>query len=75
MEEMNAKGVVLKAFDQFRLKSCIDFKPRDSEEYYISVQKDVGYVLYFFSYICTYIVLHFSHAVSCEVNFLSGFTK
>lgn len=37
--EMNAKGVILKAFDQFRLKSCIDFKPRDSEEFYISVQK------------------------------------
>uniref|UniRef100_A0A8C4HX86 Metalloendopeptidase n=1 Tax=Dicentrarchus labrax TaxID=13489 RepID=A0A8C4HX86_DICLA len=37
--EMNAKGVILKAHDQFRLKSCIDFKPRDSEEYYISVKK------------------------------------
>nr|XP_033958124.1 meprin A subunit beta-like [Pseudochaenichthys georgianus] len=37
--EMNAKGLILKAFDQFRLKSCIDFKPRDSEEYYIHVQK------------------------------------
>ncbi|KAM9310759.1 meprin A subunit beta-like [Pholidichthys leucotaenia] len=37
--EMNAKGVTLRAFDQFRLKSCIDFKPRDSEDYYISVQK------------------------------------
>ncbi|XP_033976381.1 meprin A subunit beta-like [Trematomus bernacchii] len=36
---MNAKGLTLKAFDQFRLKSCIDFKPRDSEEYYIHVQK------------------------------------
>ncbi|XP_042345185.1 meprin A subunit beta-like [Plectropomus leopardus] len=40
--ELNAKGVILKAFDQFRLKSCIDFKPRDSEEYYISVQKKGG---------------------------------
>ncbi|XP_063735159.1 LOW QUALITY PROTEIN: meprin A subunit beta-like [Eleginops maclovinus] len=40
--EMNAKGIVLKAFDQFRLKSCIDFKPRDSEEYYISVKKLSG---------------------------------
>ncbi|KAJ4922791.1 hypothetical protein JOQ06_022778 [Pogonophryne albipinna] len=37
--EMNAKGLILKAFDQFRLKSCIDFKPKDSEEYYIHVQK------------------------------------
>ncbi|XP_033976394.1 meprin A subunit beta-like [Trematomus bernacchii] len=36
---MNAKGLTLKAFDQFRLKSCIDFKPRDSEEYYIHVKK------------------------------------
>ncbi|KAJ4922785.1 hypothetical protein JOQ06_022772, partial [Pogonophryne albipinna] len=40
--EMNAKGVILKAFDQFRLKSCIDFKQRDSEEYYIHVQKLSG---------------------------------
>ncbi|XP_062421544.1 meprin A subunit beta-like [Pungitius pungitius] len=37
--ELNAKGIILKAFDQFRLKSCMDFKPRDSEEIYISVQK------------------------------------
>ncbi|XP_071764596.1 meprin A subunit beta-like [Centroberyx gerrardi] len=37
--EMNARGVILRAFDHFRLKSCIDFKPRDSEDYYISVQK------------------------------------
>lgn len=45
MEEMNAKGVILKAMEQFRLKSCIDFKPKDSEDYYISVQKLGGYVL------------------------------
>uniref|UniRef100_A0A3P9JX49 Metalloendopeptidase n=1 Tax=Oryzias latipes TaxID=8090 RepID=A0A3P9JX49_ORYLA len=37
--DLNAKGVILKAFDQFRLKTCIDFKPRDAEEYYISIQK------------------------------------
>ncbi|XP_067365587.1 meprin A subunit beta-like isoform X1 [Channa argus] len=37
--EMNAKGVILRAFDQFRLKSCIDFKPRDNEDFYISVKK------------------------------------
>ncbi|KAF3692145.1 Meprin A subunit beta [Channa argus] len=36
---MNAKGVILRAFDQFRLKSCIDFKPRDNEDFYISVKK------------------------------------
>ncbi|XP_072242962.1 meprin A subunit beta-like [Leuresthes tenuis] len=40
--EMNAKGVILRAFEQFRLKSCIDFKPRDSEDYYISFQKKDG---------------------------------
>lgn len=45
MGEMNAKGIILRAFDQFRLKSCIDFKPRTSEDYYISVQKLDGYVL------------------------------
>uniref|UniRef100_A0A3B4Z059 Metalloendopeptidase n=1 Tax=Stegastes partitus TaxID=144197 RepID=A0A3B4Z059_9TELE len=39
---MNAKGVVLRAFDQFRLKSCIDFKPKDLEKNYISVQKLSG---------------------------------
>ncbi|KAM4567460.1 meprin A subunit beta-like [Fundulus diaphanus] len=33
--DLNTKGVIMRALDQFRLKSCIDFKPRDSEEYYI----------------------------------------
>uniref|UniRef100_A0A3P9HB57 Metalloendopeptidase n=1 Tax=Oryzias latipes TaxID=8090 RepID=A0A3P9HB57_ORYLA len=37
--DLNAKGVILKAFDQFRLKTCIDFKPRDAEVFYISIQK------------------------------------
>ncbi|XP_075322629.1 meprin A subunit beta-like [Odontesthes bonariensis] len=37
--ELNARGIILKAFDSFRLKSCIDFTPRVSEDYYISVQK------------------------------------
>ncbi|XP_061573197.1 meprin A subunit beta-like [Cololabis saira] len=40
--DLNAKGVMLRAFDQFRLKSCIDFKPRDFEEYYLKVQKLTG---------------------------------
>lgn len=39
MEEMNAKGILLQAFDQFRLKSCIDFKAWDSESYYLSIEK------------------------------------
>uniref|UniRef100_A0A3B3HHT0 Metalloendopeptidase n=1 Tax=Oryzias latipes TaxID=8090 RepID=A0A3B3HHT0_ORYLA len=37
--DLNAKGVILKALDQFRLKSCIDFKPRDAEVYFLSIQK------------------------------------
>ncbi|XP_017270793.1 meprin A subunit beta isoform X2 [Kryptolebias marmoratus] len=37
--DLNAKGIILRAFDQFRIKSCIDFKPRDSENYYLSIQK------------------------------------
>ncbi|XP_037532509.1 meprin A subunit beta-like [Nematolebias whitei] len=36
--EMNAKGIILRAFDQFRIKSCIDFKAKDSEDYYLSIQ-------------------------------------
>lgn len=52
MEDMNAKGIILRAFDQFRLKSCIDFKPRDSEEYYISATKLDGYVSYCLYFLC-----------------------
>ncbi|XP_027868277.1 meprin A subunit beta-like isoform X1 [Xiphophorus couchianus] len=37
--DLNAKGVIMRAFEQFRVKSCIDFKPWDSEEYYIKIQK------------------------------------
>uniref|UniRef100_A0A3B3CDF0 Metalloendopeptidase n=1 Tax=Oryzias melastigma TaxID=30732 RepID=A0A3B3CDF0_ORYME len=37
--DLNAKGIILRALDQFRLKSCIDFKPRDAEVYYISIEK------------------------------------
>uniref|UniRef100_A0A8C6KMQ0 Metalloendopeptidase n=1 Tax=Nothobranchius furzeri TaxID=105023 RepID=A0A8C6KMQ0_NOTFU len=37
--DMNAKGVILKAFEQIRIKSCIDFKPRDSEDFYLSFKK------------------------------------
>ncbi|XP_076008812.1 meprin A subunit beta-like [Genypterus blacodes] len=39
---LRAKGVMMQAFEQFRLKSCIDFKPRKSEEYYISARKNRG---------------------------------
>ncbi|XP_047442862.1 meprin A subunit beta-like [Mugil cephalus] len=44
--EMNAKGVILKAFDQFRLKTCIDFTPWKGEKNYISVYKDNGCLSY-----------------------------
>ncbi|KAL7886669.1 hypothetical protein AOLI_G00043900 [Acnodon oligacanthus] len=34
---INDKGVILRAFEQLRLKACIDFKPRTTEKDYISV--------------------------------------
>ncbi|XP_057555844.1 meprin A subunit beta [Hippopotamus amphibius kiboko] len=40
--EMNAKGVILKAFERYRLKTCIDFKPWSGEPNYISVFKGNG---------------------------------
>ncbi|GAA6065830.1 meprin A subunit beta [Tachysurus ichikawai] len=40
--EINAKGVILKAFEQYRLKTCIDFKPWSNEPNYISVFKGSG---------------------------------
>ncbi|XP_015241270.1 PREDICTED: meprin A subunit beta-like [Cyprinodon variegatus] len=40
--DINAKGVILKAFDQYRLKTCIDFTPWKGEENYISVFKGSG---------------------------------
>ncbi|XP_066537945.1 meprin A subunit beta [Hoplias malabaricus] len=40
--DINAKGVILKAFEQYRLKTCIDYKPWTGEENYISVFKGNG---------------------------------
>ncbi|XP_075069570.1 meprin A subunit beta-like [Mixophyes fleayi] len=40
--EMNAKGVILKAFERYRLKTCINFTPWNGERNYISVFKDNG---------------------------------
>uniref|UniRef100_A0A3P9NA21 Metalloendopeptidase n=1 Tax=Poecilia reticulata TaxID=8081 RepID=A0A3P9NA21_POERE len=37
--DLRAKGVIMRAFEQFRVKTCIDFKPWDSEKYYINIQK------------------------------------
>lgn len=40
--DINAKGVILKAFEQYRLKTCIDYKPWSGEKNYISVFKGGG---------------------------------
>ncbi|GAA6234023.1 meprin A subunit beta isoform X1 [Lates japonicus] len=40
--EINAKGVILKAFEQYRLKTCIEFKPWSGEANYISIFKGGG---------------------------------
>ncbi|XP_076828981.1 meprin A subunit beta, partial [Brachyhypopomus gauderio] len=40
--DINAKGVILKAFEQYRLKTCIDFQPWSGEHNYISVFKGNG---------------------------------
>ncbi|XP_072418112.1 meprin A subunit alpha-like isoform X1 [Chiloscyllium punctatum] len=37
--DLNAKGEILNSFEQYRLKSCVDFKPYDGEETYIIFQK------------------------------------
>ncbi|NXP06523.1 MEP1A protein, partial [Thinocorus orbignyianus] len=40
--DLNAKGVILQAFEMFRLKSCIDFKPYEGESTYIFFRKEDG---------------------------------
>lgn len=40
--ELNAKGAILHAFEMFRLKSCVDFKPYEGESSYIIFQKLSG---------------------------------
>ncbi|KAM8847667.1 meprin A subunit beta-like [Synchiropus picturatus] len=40
--DLNVKGVVLRALDQFRLKSCIDFTVRETQDYFIHVQNRDG---------------------------------
>uniref|UniRef100_A0A8D2JL49 Meprin A subunit n=1 Tax=Sciurus vulgaris TaxID=55149 RepID=A0A8D2JL49_SCIVU len=40
--EINAKGVILLAFERYRLKTCLDFKPWTGEKNYISVFKGQG---------------------------------
>ncbi|XP_042565068.1 meprin A subunit beta-like [Clupea harengus] len=35
----NTLGIILRAFEQFGLKSCINFIPRQNENYFIDIQK------------------------------------
>uniref|UniRef100_W5NIB3 Meprin A subunit n=2 Tax=Lepisosteus oculatus TaxID=7918 RepID=W5NIB3_LEPOC len=37
--DLNAKGVILQAFEMYRLKSCVDFKPYEGEQTFLSFQK------------------------------------
>ncbi|NWH70486.1 MEP1A protein, partial [Piaya cayana] len=40
--DLNAKGVILQAFEMYRLKSCVDFKPYEGESTYIYFMKGNG---------------------------------
>ncbi|KAL0967500.1 hypothetical protein UPYG_G00253040 [Umbra pygmaea] len=40
--DLNAKGVIHQAFEAYRLKSCVEFKPYEGESTYISFQKLSG---------------------------------
>ncbi|XP_034555709.1 meprin A, alpha (PABA peptide hydrolase), tandem duplicate 1 [Notolabrus celidotus] len=40
--DLNAKGCVHQAFEMYRLKSCIDFKPYDGEKTFIKFEKRGG---------------------------------
>lgn len=42
--ELNAKGVILQAFEEYRLRSCVDFKPYEGESSYVSFTKLSGWV-------------------------------
>ncbi|XP_073442676.1 meprin A subunit alpha isoform X2 [Dendrobates tinctorius] len=40
--DLNAKGVILKGFEMFRLKSCVDFKPYAGDSTFLHFQKFGG---------------------------------
>ncbi|XP_014057058.2 meprin A subunit beta isoform X1 [Salmo salar] len=40
--DMNAKGIILRAMEQIRLKTCVDFKPREAEPNYLFIIEDEG---------------------------------
>lgn len=42
LTDMHSKGVILRAFEQFRLKSCINFTPWQHEDQFIHIQKNEG---------------------------------
>ncbi|XP_063055914.1 meprin A subunit beta-like [Engraulis encrasicolus] len=44
-KNMNARGVILRAFEQFRLKTCIDFRPKlqGKNEQHIAIKKDLRF--------------------------------
>uniref|UniRef100_A0A670Z1D5 Metalloendopeptidase n=1 Tax=Pseudonaja textilis TaxID=8673 RepID=A0A670Z1D5_PSETE len=42
--DLNTKGVIFQAFEMFRLKSCIDFKPYEGENSYLQFEKCWSYV-------------------------------
>uniref|UniRef100_A0A8C5S1I3 Metalloendopeptidase n=1 Tax=Laticauda laticaudata TaxID=8630 RepID=A0A8C5S1I3_LATLA len=39
LSDLNTKGVIFEAFEMFRLKSCIDFKPYEGEKSYLQFEK------------------------------------
>ncbi|XP_063078232.1 meprin A subunit alpha-like [Engraulis encrasicolus] len=40
--DLNAKGCIMQAFEMYRLKSCVDFKPYEGEKSYIRFIKQNG---------------------------------
>lgn len=60
--DINAKGVIVKAFEQYRLKTCIDYKPWSGEENYISVFKGSGWVVHLEQHFHVFICWLFIHA-------------
>uniref|UniRef100_A0A8C6V907 Metalloendopeptidase n=1 Tax=Naja naja TaxID=35670 RepID=A0A8C6V907_NAJNA len=44
LSDLNTKGVIFQAFEMFRLKSCIDFKPYEGEKSYLQFEKCWSYV-------------------------------
>ncbi|XP_066561557.1 meprin A subunit alpha [Amia ocellicauda] len=40
--DLNAKGAVFQAFEMYRLKSCVDFKPYEGEKSYVKFEKMDG---------------------------------